>query len=148
MDVRVHFDGSVTQMNNDSFVTSNPMNSERVSKGRQANPPPNRNWRSKMSTPAVVVSLKAKQGEGSEVVRLITAVLPHIEREEGTPLWLVLRSSADPDTVFLVDIFRDVASRDLHMSGEAAKQVLATVPPLLAEEPRIHPADLIVQKGV
>jgi quinol monooxygenase YgiN len=101
-----------------------------------------------MSTPAVVVSLKAKQGEGSEVVRLITAVLPHIEREEGTSLWLVLRSNADPDTVFLVDIFRDMASRDFHMSGEAAKQVLATVPPLLAEEPRIHPADLIVQKGV
>jgi hypothetical protein len=34
------------------------------------------------------------------------------------------------------------------MSGEAAKQVLATVPPLLAEELRIHHADLIAHKGI
>lgn len=101
-----------------------------------------------MSTVAGVVSFKAKQGEGSEVARLVAAALPHIERESGTPLWLVLQSNADPDTVFLVDLFRDAASRDIHMSGEAAKQILATVPSLLAEELRIHPADLIAHKGV
>jgi quinol monooxygenase YgiN len=101
-----------------------------------------------MSAVAGVVSFKAKQGEGSEVARLIAAALPHVEREGGTPLWLVLQSNADPDTVFLVDLFRDAANRDIHMSGEAAKQILTTVPPLLAEEPRIHPADLIAHKGV
>jgi quinol monooxygenase YgiN len=101
-----------------------------------------------MSTVAGVVSFKAKQGKGSEVARLVAAVLPHIERESGTPLWLVLQSNADPDTVFLVDLFRDAASRDIHMSGEAAKQILETVPSLLAEELRIHPADLIAHKGV
>jgi quinol monooxygenase YgiN len=108
----------------------------------------NRNWRLKMSTVAGVIAFKAKQGEGSEVARLIAAALPHVERESGTPLWVVLQSNADPDTIFLVDLFRDAADRDIHMSGEAAKQIFATVPQLLSEEPRIHPADLIAHKGV
>ncbi len=101
-----------------------------------------------MSTVAGVIAFKAKQGEGSEVARLIAAALPHVERESGTPLWLVLHSNTDPDIVFLVDLFRDAADRDIHMSGEAAKQIFATVPQLLSEEPRIHPADLIAHKGV
>jgi quinol monooxygenase YgiN len=61
---------------------------------------------------------------------------------------LVLRSNADPDAVFLVDIFRDASGRDIHMAGEAAKQIFATVPQLLADRPEIHPADLIVHKGL
>ncbi len=101
-----------------------------------------------MSTVAGVISFKAKQGEGFQVARLIAAALPHVERESGTPLWQVLQSNADPDIIFLVDLFRDAADRDIHMSGEAAKQIFATVPQLLSEEPRIHPADLIAHKGV
>lgn len=101
-----------------------------------------------MPTVAGVIPFKAKAGQGYEVARLIAAALPHVERENGTPLWLVLQSNADPDTVFLVDLFSDAAGRDAHMSGEAAKQIFATVPPLLAEKPQIHPSDLIAQKGV
>ena len=101
-----------------------------------------------MSTIAAVISFKAKQGEGSQVARLIAAALPHVERESGTPLWLVLQSNADPDTVFLVDLFRDAADRDIHMSEEAAKQIVAKVPQLLSEERRIHPADLIAPIAV
>jgi quinol monooxygenase YgiN len=101
-----------------------------------------------MSPVAGVIPFKAKPGQGEEVARLIAAALPHVEREQGTPLWLVLRSNVEPDTVFLVDLFSDVAGRDAHMSGEAARQIFATVPPLLAASPVVHPAELIAQKGV
>jgi quinol monooxygenase YgiN len=101
-----------------------------------------------MNSVAGVIPFKAKPGQGEEVARLIAAALPHVEREHGTPLWLVLRSNAEPDTVFLVDLFCDVAGRDAHMNGEAARQIFATVPPLLASPPIVHPAELIAQKGV
>lgn len=101
-----------------------------------------------MDTVAGVIPFKAKPGQGAEVARLIAAARPHVDAEPGTPLWLVLRSNADPDTVFLVDLFRDAAGREAHLNGEAAKLIFATVPPLLEVEPVIHPADLIAGKGI
>lgn len=99
-----------------------------------------------MTTPAGVITFKAKTGQGEEVARLISAALPHVEREAGTLTWLVLRSNADPDEVFLVDLFADAASREAHMNGEAAKLIFSTVPELLAARPAIHPADLLARK--
>lgn len=100
-----------------------------------------------MSIVAGVIPFKAKPGRGAKVAELIAAALPHVEREDGTQLWLVLHSSSDPDTVFLVDLFKDAASRDAHMAGKAAEQIFATVPEHLAATPEIHPAELITHKG-
>lgn len=99
-----------------------------------------------MSHVAGVVPFKAKPGQGEEVARLIASALPHVEQEPGTLTWLVLRSEADPDLVFLVDLFADTGSRNAHMNGEAAKQIFATVPPLLAEPPALHPAAVTASK--
>ncbi len=91
--------------------------------------------------------IKAKPGQGNELARNIAAALPYVEAESGTPLWLVLRSNTDADTVFLVDLFTDAAAREAHMTGEAAKLIFAVIPPLLQGRPSIHPADVIVRKG-
>ncbi|MDE1175606.1 MAG: hypothetical protein PW789_03270 [Edaphobacter sp.] len=100
-----------------------------------------------MSIVAGVISFKAKPNRGSELANLIAAALPHVQEEPGTPLWLVLRSNADPETVFLVDLFQNAESRSAHMTGDAAKLIFATAPELLAEEPVMHPSDLIAAKG-
>lgn len=100
---------------------------------------------SAMTKVAAVVAFKAKPGYGGEVARLIAAALPSVQAEAATEIWLVLRSDADEDTVFLVDIFSDAAGRDEHMAGEAAKLIFATVPPHLAGDPAIHPCEVIVQ---
>lgn len=101
-----------------------------------------------MSTTAGLISFKAKPGKGEQVAERIAAALPHVSAEEGTTHWLVIRSDADPETIFLVDLFSSTHAREVHMSGDAAKQIFATVPELLAEDPRIHPADLIASKGI
>jgi quinol monooxygenase YgiN len=100
-----------------------------------------------MNTVAGVIPFKAKPGQGETVARLIAAALPHVENEPATPLWLLLRSNADPDLIFLVDLFSNAAGRDAHMTGEAAKLIFATVPQHLAADPVIHPADVIATKG-
>jgi len=101
-----------------------------------------------MSTVAGVIPFKAKSGQGEKVASLIAAALPHVENEPATPLWLVLRSAADPDLIFLVDLFSNAAGRDAHLAGEAAKLIFATVPEHLESDPVIHPADLIAAKGL
>lgn len=100
-----------------------------------------------MTVVAGVIPFEAKPGKGEEVAKLIAAALPEVESEGGTPLWLVLRSNAKPDTVFLIDPFSDEAARNGHLEGKAAAKIFATVPLLLASEPTIHPADLIASKG-
>lgn len=100
-----------------------------------------------MKTVAGVIPFEAQPGKGEEVARLIADALPEVENERGTPLWLVLRSNANPDTVFLVDLFEDDKARDAHLQGKAAEKIFATVPALLASAPVIHPADVVASKG-
>ncbi|MFD0986285.1 putative quinol monooxygenase [Methyloligella solikamskensis] len=101
-----------------------------------------------MSKIAGVIPFKAKPGQGADVAQALADALPHVEKETGTPLWMVLHSEVDPDCVFLVDLFTDEAAREAHMKGDAAAQIFATVPDLLAEEPVIHPAKTIAHKGI
>ena len=101
-----------------------------------------------MSAVAGVIVFKAQPGQGAEVARRISSALPAAQAESGTPLWLVLHSNADPDTVFLVDLFTGTESRNAHMQGDAAGQIFATVPPLLAADPELHPSDVIAHKGL
>ncbi len=100
-----------------------------------------------MSTVATIIVFKAKPNQGSEVARRLAAAAVHIEQEPDTPLWLVIRSETDRDTVFVVDLFNGPGGRAAHMKGAAAEMVFETVPPLLASEPEIHSADLVAQKG-
>ena len=67
-----------------------------------------------MSTTAGLISFKAREGKGAEVAERIAAALPHVNAEEGTPHWLVIRSETSPETVFLVDLFSSTDSRELH----------------------------------
>ena len=45
-----------------------------------------------MSTTAGLISFKAREGKGAEVAERIAAALPHVNAEEGTTHWLVIRS--------------------------------------------------------
>ncbi|MBN8923752.1 MAG: antibiotic biosynthesis monooxygenase [Rhodanobacter sp.] len=99
-----------------------------------------------MTRTAGVVVFTARPGQGEEAAKRIAAALPAVEKEAGTMLWLVLRSKADADRIFLVDLFDSDESLDAHMTGRAAAQIFATVPELLAAEPELHPSTVISSK--
>lgn len=100
-----------------------------------------------MTTVAGVIVFKAKPGLGEEVARRVAAALPAVETERGTLLWLVLRSNADADRIFLVDLFDGEQSLTNHMNGDAASLIFATVPGLLAEDPEMHPSTVVAAKS-
>jgi quinol monooxygenase YgiN len=101
-----------------------------------------------MSKVSAIVTFKAQAGKGAEVARLIAAAQPHAQNETPMPLWLVLHSEVNPDIVHIVDVFVDVAGRDNHLRDATAAQIMATVPPLLAEPVDIAPMQLVAAKGV
>ena len=105
--------------------------------------------------------VEAAGGQANDVVKVTIYV---VDIRNNTKVWrarsevfsgdfptstlVEIRALATPDTlVFLVDLFTDADGRAAHMKGEAAKLIFATVPPLLAAEPVIHPADLIALKA-
>jgi len=101
-----------------------------------------------MSRVAAMVKFLAKPGLGDEVARLVAAAAPKTSVETGMPIWLVLRSSKNPDLVYIVDVFDTPKDRDDHLSHPTAAQILATVPPHLAEPIDIDPCELHAIKGL
>ncbi|WP_439892964.1 putative quinol monooxygenase (plasmid) [Ralstonia sp. 25C] len=101
-----------------------------------------------MTEVAAVVTFKSQPGKGSEVARLVAAALPQALNENPMPLWLVLRSEEEPDIVHIVDVFVDKSGRENHLRDATAAQILATVPPHLAEPVKISPMELVAAKGV
>lgn len=99
-----------------------------------------------MTRVAGVIIFQAKPGMGEETAMKIAAVQPEVEAEPGTTQWLVLRSNTNPDSIFLVDLFDSETSLNAHMAGQAASQIFATVPELLAAEPELHPSVIIAGK--
>jgi quinol monooxygenase YgiN len=99
-----------------------------------------------MKTVAGVVVFQAKPGLGDEVARRVSAALPTVETESGTLLWLVLRSHADEDRIFLVDLFDGDQSLAAHMNGDAASLIFATVPELLIQDVELHPSAVVAAK--
>jgi quinol monooxygenase YgiN len=101
-----------------------------------------------MNPVAAIVTFKAQPGKGAEVARLVGAALPKALEEKSMPLWLVLHSESDPDTVHIVDVFVDAAGRDNHLRDQTAAQIIATVPEHLAQPLDIAPMRLVVAKGL
>jgi quinol monooxygenase YgiN len=74
--------------------------------------------------------------------------LPAVEAETGTPLWLLLQSKADADTLFLVDLFKSEEGLDAHMKGEAAQDDLRKPSRICSLVlPRSTPSQVIASKG-
>jgi quinol monooxygenase YgiN len=101
-----------------------------------------------MSKTAAIVTFKAQAGKGNEVARLIGDALPEATAEHPMPLWLVLQSETDADTVYIVDVFVDAAGRDAHLAAPTATRIIAAVSEHLAAPIDIAGMKLISAKGV
>ena len=101
-----------------------------------------------MNQIGAVVTFKSQPGKGKEVAHLVAAALPQALNEEPMPLWLVLHSEEDPDIVHIADVVVDKAGRENHLRDATAAQILATVPPYLAEPVKISPMEVVAAKGL
>ncbi len=97
-----------------------------------------------MVSKALVVRLVAKDGQQDALAEFLAAALPLAQDEDGTPLWLAMRS--DERTFWIVDAFPGQAERQAHLDGPIAAALLENAPTLLAEDPDIQPADVLAAK--
>ncbi len=94
---------------------------------------------------ALVVKLTARPETRDEVAEFLAGAVELANAEEGTPVWLALRT--DPSTFWIVDAFPGEAERRAHLDGPIAAALLANADRLLAAPPEINPADVLASKS-
>lgn len=92
----------------------------------------------------LVVKLVAKAGKEQELSEFLASAVPMAVSEEGTPIWLALRT--DAKTHWIVDAFPAEVDRQAHLNGPIAAALMANAGSLLASAPEILPADVLGSK--
>jgi quinol monooxygenase YgiN len=93
---------------------------------------------------ALLARLVAKPGKEEEVAAFLASALPMAQQEATTIVWFAFRLSKTEFGIF--DAFPDEAGRRAHLNGPIAKALLAKAGELLAEPPKIDPAELLAAK--
>jgi quinol monooxygenase YgiN len=99
------------------------------------------------STPTVTVGLfvriEAKPGMEARVEERLRSVLPEIEQETATTVWLAIRLG--PSTFAVVDAFDDESGRQVHLEAGRAR-LMDGASELFAQPPSIEYTDIIAAK--
>jgi quinol monooxygenase YgiN len=78
---------------------------------------------------ALLARVKAKEGKGEELIAAFGPVLKQVEREPGTLMYAVHRSTDDPDLFWVCELYADRAALAAHGRSEA----MAAATPMLGE---------------
>jgi quinol monooxygenase YgiN len=97
-------------------------------------------------TVGLVVRLEARPGQEDELERFLAGALPLALAEEGTPIWLVVRTAEQ--TFWIVDANPDDAGRQAHLEGPIAAALMANAEVLLARPPEIMMSTVVAAKPV
>jgi quinol monooxygenase YgiN len=97
-----------------------------------------------MVTVGLVVKLTAKPDTAEEVATFLTDALELANAEEGTPVWMTLRT--DDTTFWIVDAFPGESERQVHLDGPIAEALFANADRLLSTAPEVHQAKVLAIK--
>ena len=90
------------------------------------------------------VRLEAKPGKEAEVEAFLRGGRALVDKEPATTAWFAARFG--PSTFAIFDVFPDEAGRQVHLSGEVAKALMAKAGELLAKPPVIEKLDVLAAK--
>ena len=78
---------------------------------------------------AVVARVKAKKGQGEELIAAFRPVLQRAEEEQGTLLYALNRSKEDPDLFWVCELYTD----DDAFAAHAGSDAMAAAAPRMGE---------------
>lgn len=93
---------------------------------------------------ALQVRLEAKPGKEKELERLLRDGVNLVKQEPGTNTFYATRLG--PTTFGIFDTFADDASRQAHLAGQLASQLMSRVGELLTRPPQIEQVEVLAQK--
>jgi quinol monooxygenase YgiN/mannose-6-phosphate isomerase-like protein (cupin superfamily) len=78
--------------------------------------------------------LTAKPGRGDRLAGKMLEVAADLREAPGCELYVINRASADPDVVWVTELWRDQETLDAALSSPGAAEAIATVRELVAED--------------
>ncbi len=85
----------------------------------------------------VVAQWEAKEGQADRIADILSRFLPEAQREPGTKLFLISRSTDNPMQFLFYELFRDEAAFKAHQESAHFKTYIAgQALPLLANRER------------
>ncbi len=101
-----------------------------------------------MSKTSLFVRMKTHDGKRDEALAALMAALPSAEGEEGTEIYSFHIDKADPDVLWVFELYSDDDALGVHGQSAAVAEMFGVIGPLLAEPPAMHVCDLHAGKGV
>ena len=96
---------------------------------------------------AVTARVRVKQGRAADYLAAFGPLLEQADKEPGTLLYTVLRSSNDPDLFWTSEIYADEAAFATHQSGEAHAAATPVFTELIVDADVIV-GDYVMGKGI
>jgi quinol monooxygenase YgiN len=97
-----------------------------------------------MENLALLANFEAKLGKEQQVADFLTSALSLAEAEPGIIRWYALQIGSSTFGIF--DTFADDAGRDAHLTGEIAKELMASADELLVSTPVINKVKILAFK--
>ena len=86
---------------------------------------------------SVIAKLPVKDGKADAVIDLLKEVMAPVAEEEGTLLYTLNREPSDPNTIVIMERYRDKAAFDVHASTPHFKALFPRLQEFLAGKPEI-----------
>ncbi len=86
-----------------------------------------------MAKVSMLARLVTQDGKGDELVAAFDGLFRQVEDEPGTELYVLNRSTSDPNVFWFYELYRDADALGAHGSSEAMQKAATAFGPLIAE---------------
>ena len=86
---------------------------------------------------SLVAKLPVQEGKAEEAIEMFKALLKKVATEEGTLLYSLNQSKKDPNTIVIIERYKDDAALAAHSSTAHFKEFSAKLGGVLAGRPEI-----------
>lgn len=80
---------------------------------------------------------KAKAGKEKELEKILRDVIPMVQNEEGTAMYILNRSAVDSSRFIFFEMYRDKAALEIHSTTPYFQALLKNTEKLVSEDPQI-----------
>jgi quinol monooxygenase YgiN len=101
-----------------------------------------------MGKVAVMATLRAKEGQRSELAEAIKSSLDAINKESGTIYYILHEHDTDPDALVFYELYEDAEAAKAHGSGQALKEMGPKLGPFIAGRPELVRLTPVAGKGL
>lgn len=85
----------------------------------------------------LTATFKAKAGKEVDLEKILREMIPQVDKEEGTTLYILNRSAVDSSRFLFYEMYKDKAALESHSSTPYFQALLKNIEGLVVEEPQI-----------